>query len=162
MNFDNQGIVSGTFLRQRWVLLLVDGAIYFTETFYKWHCITMGYTTTPPQKYWNYTKINAWEDEEVWTWEEKVGKATKCFDQMGILLMGDGIFLYIRGRGVIIIKVFPWQFLIKIWPKIIVITLNIKLFCCKNHKSNHCRCSVKEHVFKETPTQVLSCETCEI
>ena len=67
-----------------------------------------------------------------------------------------------RGGGVIIIKVFPWQFLFKIWPKIIVITLNIKLFCCKNHKSSHCRCSVKEHVFKETPTQVLSCETCEI
>ena len=55
MNFDNQGIVSGTFLRQRWVLLLEDGAIYFTETFYKMHCITLGYTT-PPQKYWNYTK----------------------------------------------------------------------------------------------------------
>ena len=109
MNFDNQGIVSGTFLRQRWVLLLVDGAIYFTETFYKWHCITMGYTTTPPQKYWNYTQINAWEDQEVWTWEEKVGKATKYLDQMGILLIGYGYF-YI-GR-VIIITVFPWQFLV--------------------------------------------------
>ena len=105
MNFDNQGIVSGTFLRQRWVLQFVDGAIYFTETFYKLHCITMGYTT-PPQKYWNYTKINAWEDQEVWI---LVGKATKFLDQMGILLIGDGYF-YI-GR-VIIITVFPWQFLV--------------------------------------------------
>ena len=45
MNFDNQGIVSGTFLRQMGVLLLVDGTIYFTETCYKMHCITMEYTT---------------------------------------------------------------------------------------------------------------------
>ena len=65
MNLDNQGIVSGTSLGQWWVLLLVDGAIYFTQTFYKWHGITMGYTTTPPQKYWNYTKVNVWEDQEV-------------------------------------------------------------------------------------------------
>ena len=109
MDLDNQGTVSGTFIGQRWILLLVDGAIYFTKTFYKWHCITIGYTTTPPQKYWNYTKINAWEDQEVWSWEEKVGKATKFLDQMGIILVGDGYF-YI-GR-VTIIAVFPWQFLV--------------------------------------------------
>ena len=48
MNLDNQGIVSGTSLGQRWVLLLEDRAIYFTQTFYKWHGITMGYT--PPSK----------------------------------------------------------------------------------------------------------------
>ena len=56
MNFDNRGIVSGTF--QGMSSPLVDGAIYFTETFYKMHCITMEYTI-PPQKYWNYTEINA-------------------------------------------------------------------------------------------------------
>ena len=33
-------------------LLLVDAAIYFTETYYKMHSITMGYTI-PPEKYWN-------------------------------------------------------------------------------------------------------------
>ena len=65
MNLDNQGIVSGISLEQRWVLLLVDGAIYFIQTFYKWHGITMGYTTTSPQKYWDYRKINVWEDQEV-------------------------------------------------------------------------------------------------
>ena len=76
MNFDNQGIVSRTFLRQQWVLLLVDEAAYFTATFYKLHYITMGYTT-PPKKYWNYTKINAWEDQEVCI---LVGKARKILD----------------------------------------------------------------------------------
>ena len=75
MTFDNQEIVSGTHLGQRWVLL-VDGAIYFTVTYYKMHSITIGYTT-PPQKYWIYTKINAWEDHEVWT---LVAKAAKFFD----------------------------------------------------------------------------------
>ena len=139
MNFDNQRIVSGTFLRQRWVLLLVGGAIYFTETFYKWHCITMGYTTSP-QKYWNYTRINAWKDQEVWT---LVGKAAKCLDQMDIVLIGDG-YLYI-GR-VIIITVFPGNF--RLQPKVIVIALNIKLLCCKNHRSSHWRYSVKERVLK--------------
>ena len=47
----------------------------------KMHFIIMGYTT-PPQKYWNYTKINAWEDHEVW----------KCLDYIGIGLIGDGYF----------------------------------------------------------------------
>ena len=103
MNFDNQGIVSGTFLRQQWVLFLVDVAIYFTETFYTMHYITMGYTT-PPQKYWNYTKLNAWEDHEVWT---LVGKATKFSEYMGILLIEDA-YIYI-GR-VIIITVFHDNF----------------------------------------------------
>ena len=56
MNFDNQGIVSGTFLRQRWVLLLVDWSIYFTETFCKFHFIAIEYTTSP-EKYWNFTKL---------------------------------------------------------------------------------------------------------
>ena len=91
MNFDNQGIVSGTFLRQRWVLLLVDGAIYFTEAFYKWHCISMGYTT-PPQKYWNYTKINAWEDEV-----DFVGKGYKIFGLDGNTFDRRWIFLYREG-----------------------------------------------------------------
>ena len=50
-------LVSGLFLRQRWDG--VDGEIYFTETYYKMHCSTMGYTTPPKKKYWNYTKINA-------------------------------------------------------------------------------------------------------
>ena len=67
MNFENLEIVSETFLRQQWVLLLVDGAIYFTETYSKMHWISMGYTTLL-QKFWNYTKINAWEDHEV-RWE---------------------------------------------------------------------------------------------
>ena len=44
MNFDNQGIASGTFMRQRWALLLLYRAVYFTEAYYKMHCITMGYT----------------------------------------------------------------------------------------------------------------------
>ena len=105
MTFDNQGIVSETFLRQRWVLLLVDGAIYFTDTYYKMHCITIG-CTTPPQKYWNYTKINAWQSHEVWT---LVGKAIKLLDWMGILLIGDGCF-YIG--SVVIITLFLWQFLV--------------------------------------------------
>ena len=73
MNFDNQAIVSGTFLTQQWVLLLV---IYFTETSDKMHFINMGYTI-PHQKYWNYTEINASEDHEVWT---SLGKATKLLD----------------------------------------------------------------------------------
>ena len=142
MNFDNQGIVSGTFLWQRWVILLVDGAIYFTETFYKWHCITMR-CTTPPQKYGHYTEINAWEDQEVWI---LVGKATKVLDQMGTLLIGDGYFY--RGR-VIIITAFPWQFLVITQSyRYSTIALNIKLFCCKNDRSSHWRCSVKEHVLK--------------
>ena len=93
MNLDNQGVVSGTFLRQWWVLLFVDGAIYFTESFYTWYFKTMEYTT-PPQKYWNYGKINAWEDQEVWT---LVGKATKFMDQMGILYDRRWIFLYREG-----------------------------------------------------------------
>ena len=76
MNFDSQGKVLETFLRQRRVILFVDGAIYFTEAFYKMHFITMGYTTLP-QKYWNYTEGNAWEDHEVWT---LVRKATKFLD----------------------------------------------------------------------------------
>ena len=76
MKFDNHGIVSETFLWQRWVLLLVAGAIYFTETYYKMHSITMGYTA-PTQKYWNYTKINAWQGNEVWTLARK---ATKLLD----------------------------------------------------------------------------------
>ena len=105
----------------------------------------MCYTTTLPQTYWNYTKINAWVDQEVWAWQEKVGKATKFLGQMGILLIRDGYF-YI-GR-VIIIAVFPWQLLIIIKPKLIVITLNNKLLSCKNHKSSYWRCSVKERVFK--------------
>ena len=133
MNFDNKGIVSETFLRQRWVLLLVDGAIYFTETFYKWHCITMRYTTLP-QKYWNYTKINACENQEVWT---LVGKTTKFLDQMGIRLIGH-VFFYI-GR-VMIFTVFPWQLLL--------ITQGYCLFCCKNHRSTHWKCSVKERFLK--------------
>ena len=57
MSFDNQGIVSGTFLRQRWVLLVIYKAIYFTETYYKMRCITTRYTTHP-QKFSNYPKIN--------------------------------------------------------------------------------------------------------
>ena len=48
MNFDNQIIVSGTFLKQRWVLLLVYREVYFTEKGY----------TTPSQKYWNYAEIS--------------------------------------------------------------------------------------------------------
>ena len=40
------------------------------------HCITMGYTH-PPKKYWNYTKINACQGNEVWT---LAGKATKFLD----------------------------------------------------------------------------------
>ena len=62
---------------------------------------------------------------------------------MAILLIGDGYF-YI-GR-VIIITVFPWQFMVI--TQVIVITLNIKLFCCKNHRSSHWRCSLKERVLK--------------
>ena len=58
-------------------------------------CITMGYTT-PPQKYWNYTKINVSEGHEVWT---LVGKARKFLDWMGILLIGDGYFYIGRGGG---------------------------------------------------------------
>ena len=73
MNFEKQGIVSETFLRQQWVLILVDGVLYFIETFYKRHCITMGYTALPQ----NYTKINALEDQELWS---LVGKATKFLD----------------------------------------------------------------------------------
>ena len=65
----------------------------------------MGYTTLP-QKYWKYTKINAWEDQEVWT---LVGQATTLLDLIGILLIGDGYF-YIG--TVVIITVFPWQFLV--------------------------------------------------
>ena len=120
------------------------GRLFYWE-FYKWHCITMCYTTTLPQTYWNYTKINAWVDQEVWAWEEKVGKATKFLGQMGILLIRDGYFHI--GR-VIIITIFPWQFLIIIKPKVIVITLSNKLLSCKNHKSSYWRCSVKERVFK--------------
>ena len=30
----------------------------------------MGYPTAP-EKYWNYTKINTWEDHEVWTFGGK-------------------------------------------------------------------------------------------
>ena len=93
MNLDNQGVVSGTFLRQRWVLFLVDGGIYLTESFYKWYFITMEYTT-PPQKYWIYRKINAWDDQEVWT---LVGKATEFLDQMGILYDRGWIFLCREG-----------------------------------------------------------------
>ena len=146
MNFDNQGIVSGTFLRQRWVLLLVDGSIYFTETFCKLHFIAIEYTTSP-EKYWNFTKLNAWEDQEVWS---LVGKATKCLDQMGILLIEDGYF-YIG--WVIIITVFPWQ--------VLVITqsyrykLNIKLFCCKNDRSNLWRRSVKNAFLNTSPATLL-------
>ena len=73
MNFENLEIVSETFLRQQWVLLLVDGAIYLTETYSKMHWISMGYTTLL-QKFWNYTKINAWEDHEV-RWE----RLLSCF-----------------------------------------------------------------------------------
>ena len=69
------------------------------------HFITMRYTT-PPQKYWNYTNINAWEDHKVWA---LVGKVTKFVDLMGIPLIRDGYF-YI-GR-VIIITVFPWKVLV--------------------------------------------------
>ena len=73
MNFENLEIVSETFLRQQWVLLLVDGAIYLTETYSKMHWISMGYTTLL-QKFWNYTKINTWEDHEV-RWE----RLLSCF-----------------------------------------------------------------------------------
>ena len=80
---------------------------------------------------------------------------------MAILLIRDGYF-YIG-------TVIEFQyFLDNFWlqPKAIVLTLNIKLFCCKNHK----RCSVEEDVLKsfpcnfikkKTPTQVFSCETCQ-
>ena len=105
MNLDNQGVVSGTFLRQRWVLFLVDGGIYLTESFYKWYFITMEYTT-PPQKYWIYRKINAWDDQEVWT---LVGNATEFWTKWAYFMIGDGYF-YV-GR-VIIVTVFPWQFLV--------------------------------------------------
>ena len=105
MNFDNQGIVSGTFLRQWWFLLLVDGTIYLTDTYCKMHFTTMG-CTTPPQKYLNYTKINLWQGHEIWT---LVAKAIKFLDKMGILLIRDGYF-YI-GR-VLIITIFLWQFLV--------------------------------------------------
>ena len=44
MNFDNQGIVSGTFLTQMWVLVLLYRAVYFVENYFKMDCITMGYT----------------------------------------------------------------------------------------------------------------------
>ena len=47
-----------------------------TETYYKMHFVAMGHTTPPP-KYWSYTKINASEDHEVWT---LVGKSTKPLD----------------------------------------------------------------------------------
>ena len=36
-----------------------------------------------------------------------------------------------------------------------VITLNIKLFCCKNHKSSHWRCSVRERVLKTSRATLL-------
>ena len=57
MSFDNQGIVSGTFLMQRWVLLVIYRAIYFTETYYKMRFITTRYTTHS-QKFSNYPKIS--------------------------------------------------------------------------------------------------------
>ena len=153
MNFDNQGIVSGTFLRQRRLLLLVDGATYFTVTYYKMHFVTTGYTTT---------KINAWEDHEVWT---LVGKATNFWTRCAYFCWGNGYF-YVR--RLIIITVFPWQFWLK--PKVIVIALNIWFLCWKNHLSTRWRCSVKEGVLKnfacnflkKTPAQVFSWKTWQI
>ena len=45
MNFDNQGIVFGTLVRQGWVLLLVYRPVYITDAYFKTHFITMEYTT---------------------------------------------------------------------------------------------------------------------
>ena len=56
----------------------------------------------------------------------------------------NGHFYLVR---VIIITLFPSKnFYYN--PNLSVITLNIKLFCCKNHRSSHWRCSVKEGVLK--------------
>ena len=67
----------------------------------------------------------------------------RIFGQMGIRLIGDGYF-YI-GR-VIVITVFPWQFLVI--TQSYRYNTNVKLFCCKNHRWSHWRCSVKERVLK--------------
>ena len=48
----NRESLQEDFLDRSEFLLLVDAAIYFTETYYKMHSITMGYTI-PPEKYWN-------------------------------------------------------------------------------------------------------------
>ena len=89
MNFDNQGIVWGIFLRQRWVLLLVDGAIYFTETYYKIHCITMGCTIPLPSKisksYKNKYLTGSWS-------LNFGGKGYKIYGLDGHTFIGDGYF----------------------------------------------------------------------
>ena len=69
------------------------------------HCITMGYTT-PPQKYWNYTKNKCSRG----SWSLDFGeKGYKIFGLEDILLIIDGYFYIGRVR---MITVFPWQFLV--------------------------------------------------
>ena len=104
MNFDNQGIVSETFLWRTWVLLLVDSAIYFTETYYKMHCITMGYTN--PSKilklYKNKCLRGSWSLDFVSKTYKKFGLDGRTFER---------VEYYCIGR-VIIITIFPWQVLV--------------------------------------------------
>ena len=140
MNFDNQGIVSGTYLRQWWVLLLVDGAICLTEIYYKMHFYDYGIHHSPSRI------LELYKDKCLrGSWSLDFGeKGCKIFGLEGILLIRDGYFYIGRVK---IITVFPWQFLVI--TQLIIITLNIKLFCFKNHRSSNWRCSLKEDVLKK-------------
>ena len=62
---------------------------------------------------------------------------------MTVLLIEDGYFYTRKGDNnySISMTIFGYN----------VITLNIPLFYCKNHRCGHWRCSVKDAVDKKTP-----------
>ena len=59
------------------------------------HCNTMGFTTHL-QKYWNYTKINPWENHERLTFEFGV-KGWKIFGLHDHAFDKKRIFLFMKG-----------------------------------------------------------------
>ena len=86
MNFDNQGIVSGTFLRHRRVLPLVDGAIYFAEAYYGIHHF--------PSKILKLYKNKCSTDHEVLHFSVK---GYKMFELVGHTFERRWIVLYSKG-----------------------------------------------------------------
>ena len=72
------------------------------------------------------------------------GKGYKIFGLDGHTFDRRWVFLYREGDNNYSISMTIYVYN----PQVIVITLNIKLFCCKNHRSSHWRCSLKERVLK--------------
>ena len=138
MNFDNTGIVSGTFLRQRWVFLLVDGAMFYWDLlwdalyYYVIHRSTSKILTLHKNKcltgLWNL---------------DFARKGYKTFGLDGHTFDRRWIFLYRKGDNNYGISV-----TILVITKSYCYNTEYSVVLQQNHRSSHWRCSVKQGVFK--------------